>query len=155
MTPPDLLGWIHRTAKESPDGACRDWPWATNDKGYPSIKLFGRQMKASHVMLGATGRPRSDGAWALHSCDRPGCLAPWHLRWGTPAENVRDKTERDRAWRPKGEINTQSKLTDEAVREIRASTERYRILAERYGVHIKTIARVRQRKIWTHVEDAA
>ena len=152
----ERIAWLEGVAAATPDGQCRDWPWAKNSKGYPTIKWDGRQSKVGHVILSMTGRPRPSGdAWQLHSCDRPECVAPWHLRWGTSAENIRDAVERSRTWRPTGETNLQSKLTDDAVRDIRSSTERYRVLAERYGVHIKTIARVRAGKIWAHVESEA
>lgn len=35
--------------------------------------------------------------FVLHSCDRPECINPEHLRWGSQAENMRDKQERGRA----------------------------------------------------------
>ena len=152
----ERLAWLDQLADDVPDESCRDWPGAVNSKGYPVIKVAGRQTKVGHVVLERTGRPRpGPDAWQLHSCDRPRCVAPWHLRWGTSGENVADKVTRGRSWRPQGEVNRQSKLNDDAVRDIRSSDERYRVLAERYGVHIKTIAKVRARKIWAHVEDAA
>jgi len=156
VTHAERLAWLDDLVQQAPDGACRDWPGAVNSKGYAAIKWQGRQAKVGHVVLELTGRPKPDvKSWQLHSCDQPRCVAPWHLRWGTSDENIQDKVARGRTHRPQGEVNHQSKLTDDAVREIRVSSERYRVLAERYGVHIKTIAKVRAGKIWAHVEDAA
>ena len=50
-----------------------------------------------------------------------------------------------------GEQNSSSKLTEAAVREIRASSEPGLVLAKRYGVSGGTIAFVRQRKTWRYV----
>lgn len=147
--------WISAVVRKRPDGKCRDWPWLVNNKGYATITWEGRQAKVGHLVLELSGRPRPEGAMQLHSCDNPRCVAPWHLRWGTAQENVADAIARGRARWSRGEGHGNAKLTDEAVREIRASSEPYRVLAARCGVHIKTIARVRSRKIWAHVEDAA
>lgn len=51
-----------------------------------------------------------------------------------------------------GEANPQSKLTEAAVREIRASTGTKRSLAARYGVDPELIRLVRRRKLWGHVQ---
>jgi hypothetical protein len=90
------VSWLERVAAEDGDG-CRDWPWGVNNKGYAMVRWDGRQQKAGHVVLELSGRPRPDAAsMQLHSCDRPACVAPWHLRWGTAAENVADCIARDR-----------------------------------------------------------
>lgn len=53
--------------------------------------------------------------------------------------------------RPRGEAQIQAKLTDEIVREIRASTEAGRSIARRLGVSKTTVYRVRHGKNWRHV----
>lgn len=78
-------------AAEEPDGLCRPTPYARDAKGYGVTKVNGRLVKITHLVLEATGRPRPPGLMALHSCDNPPCLAPWHLRWGTNSENQLDR----------------------------------------------------------------
>lgn len=87
--------WLRALASEQGEG-CRDWPWATTSKGYGVVRWDGRLRRVGHVALELSGRPRPEGAHQLHSCDRPTCVAPWHLRWGTHLENIADKVERGR-----------------------------------------------------------
>jgi hypothetical protein len=51
----------------------------------------------------------------------------------------------------RGSANGNSKLTDEIVREIRASTEDRAVLAARYNLNKETVSRVRLRQCWKHV----
>lgn len=50
-----------------------------------------------------------------------------------------------------GMKNSQSKLTDDAVKMIRASTESSRKLAARFGVDHKTILRAKNKELWRHI----
>lgn len=86
----------------------------------------------------------------LHSCDNPTCVEPRHLRYGTIAENALDKKARERA--PRGVSNPKSLLTEEAVREIRASTLPSNVLGAKYGVAGRTIRNVRTRRTWAWVD---
>jgi hypothetical protein len=52
---------------------------------------------------------------------------------------------------PLGEKNPNSKLTDEKVRTIRASTLPYSVLGKQYGVTISVIHEVKTFKTWKHV----
>jgi hypothetical protein len=47
-----------------------------------------------------------------------------------------------------GEQNGNSKLTKEAVGDIRSSAESRPVLAARYGVSLSLITAVRHRKVW-------
>lgn len=51
----------------------------------------------------------------------------------------------------RGRRNPNAKLTDDAVRKIRASAEQGKILAVRYGVSSSLISRVKTKSIWEHV----
>lgn len=83
--------------------SCIDWPFArTARKGRPGwdygqMFVDGRVRYAGHLVLEAMGQPRpSDAHEMLHSCDRPCCVNPRHLRWGTHAENMQDMVDRQR-----------------------------------------------------------
>lgn len=51
----------------------------------------------------------------------------------------------------RGEASGQAKLSEKQVVEIRASREKQRILAERYGVSIPLISAIQTRRLWKHV----
>lgn len=61
-----------------------------------------------------------------------------------PAEHLPRGTAR-------GASHPKSKLTEDDVRAIRASTEKGIRLAERYGVTATLISNIRQGKVWTHL----
>lgn len=86
--------------------------------------------------------PIPDGGWMLHRCDNPPCVNPDHLFVGSHRENMRDMVEKGRSTKGTRRPST-SKLNEEDVRAIRASTESQRKLAARYGVDGSTICRIR------------
>jgi len=107
-----------------------------------SFKLFNGEIPAGQIVR--------------HTCDNPMCVNPAHLVLGTQADNMRDLAERGRGHVPhktRGELNAQSKLTADQVREIRASTETRKQIAARLGVSPSTIGAVRQGRNWKHLSE--
>lgn len=68
----------------------------------------------------------------------------------TPNENVRHSVVT--GLMPKGRQKVNAKLTDDAVRDIRACDLTNQALSEKYGVCIAVISEVRSRKRWSHVQ---
>ncbi len=93
------------------------------------------------------------GLEILHSCDNPPCVRPDHLSPGTHAANVAEMHARGRAaCAPlRGERHPHAKLTEEAVRSIRSSSDGPAALAARHGVSRELVKAVRARRIWRHV----
>ena len=151
MRETEPVKWVRGLADERGVG-CRDWPWSTNAKGYGWIRWEGRMTKVGHVILELSGRPRpSLQHFQLHSCDRPTCAAPWHLRWGTAAEQTADAVARNR--RGKGEAWHSSKLTTADVIAIRAASGRtLQSLAEQFGVDRSVVGKIRRGLFWKHIE---
>lgn len=127
------------------------WPWTAcvDRRGYGRIGVDGKKGLASQVSLVLDGRPRPTGGHALHSCHNPTCVNPRHLRWGTHAENMRDKIAIGN--QPRGEKHGIAKLTEEKVRAIRAMPGSNSQIAKAFNVTPSLIHYVQRRKIWRHV----
>jgi hypothetical protein len=87
----------------------------------------------------------------MHSCDNPRCVNPDHLRLGTQADNVADMEKKRRHvvgefQKRKGVEHHMSAFKDQAdIDLILATKGQTKALAERFGVTMGTIIRVRRR----------
>lgn len=97
-----LTSQVRSVCEITPDG-CWLWrygSWATRDfatakREYPRLVLAGkRQHVARWIMEAKAGA--APGMEPCHSCDRPECVAPDHLHWGTHRENMIEMAERQR-----------------------------------------------------------
>jgi len=126
------------------------WPWegarATRKCGYVNgkITIDGTEHQAHRLAYQLCVGEIPEGRIIRHTCDFALCCNPAHLRVGTPQDNVRDRVRRGRSWH---------KLTDDQVREIRASDTRLVSLANKYGVSITAVSLIRNRKRRQSVPD--
>lgn len=130
------------------------WPFTgqTDRDGYGIISISNKKCRAHRVVHFLRCDERSEVV--MHTCDNPPCCNPAHLKGGTQAENMRDRTRKDR--QAKGHRNGRSKLAPEEVRTIRRryktnSKLSYRALAREYGVDHTTIGDIIRGEIWKHV----
>lgn len=130
------------------------WNWT----GYRDAKGYGRassdhskEVLAHRISYIEFVGPIPEGLHILHSCDNPACINPAHLRPGTNDDNMLDRLERDRCFKPKGEINPKAKLTEADVLAIRSSSESRKVLASRFGVATSSIGNILRRRTWAHV----
>ncbi len=136
-----------KVQKGAPDEC---WPWtaSTFRPGYGKFKLDGRVVYAHRLAfeLGHGPIPPPPRNHILHSCDRPICCNPAHLRAGTNAENQAEKAARGRHPRISlgGIKNGNAKLSAADVKAIRASSESCRALAPQFGVSYSVIAEVKR-----------
>lgn len=81
---------------------CLDWIGAHTDRGYGRFWLGGRWVYPHRLALAAmSGHPPARRPYALHSCDRPSCVHPAHLRWGNQRENMCEWWVKSRRTRPR------------------------------------------------------
>ncbi|GMV18565.1 MAG: hypothetical protein AMXMBFR56_67890 [Polyangiaceae bacterium] len=97
-----------------------------------------------------------DELCVLHHCDNTLCVNPEHLFLGSRTDNAYDKVSKGRArgGSMPGEQSPNAKLTEEAIRTIRAGRTAGRslnTLAREHGVSKKLILRIVQRLAWKHV----
>lgn len=99
-----LVDQVKAVCEITPDG-CWLWRYGTwaehkyvdEQHKYPKIMIKGVRKIVAHWMLISTGRPRpAPDMDACHSCDRPPCVNPEHLCWGTHQENMQEMGERRR-----------------------------------------------------------
>lgn len=142
-------------------GEC--WVW-TGDKlptGYGVVRWKGlphRHTRVHRIAWELARGPIPDGLWVLHRCDNPPCIRPDHLFLGTNADNMADMAAKGR-WRPPavpllGERHPRSRLTDEAVRQIRArrrAGEPLAVIARDFGIAQTTVSGIALGHAWRHV----
>lgn len=124
------------------------WVWrGGKSHGYGQLRLhdlYGAYPLYAHrVAYVAFKGPIENTLFVCHHCDNPYCCNPGHLFVGTQTDNLRDMSQKGRALF--GGRNPQSKLTAEAVDEIRraaTSGERQFVLAARFGVSQAQISRI-------------
>lgn len=149
---------------------CWLWTAAMRWNGY-GVFGFGKRVVGAHrVAWELTNGPIPDRMCVCHRCDNRRCVRPEHLFLGTQAENLADMRAKKRQRGGAGEHNGTkthperiargealpfSKLTEKAVREIRAHYARGGIsmgaLGRKYGVNQPAIMKVLRRLTWKHV----
>lgn len=139
---------------------CWEWQKARFHWGHGAIGIDGKTRKAHRVAYEVFVGPIPKGMQVLHACDNPPCCNPDHLRLGTHADNMAEMAARGRAATGtrnhfgrtayRGVENARSKLTEDAVRLIRAGVPTKEIMS-RFGVAKATVSHVRVGRAWKHV----
>ena len=134
-----------------PNSGC--WLWdggGKGQRGYYSISVNGRLERIHRVAWKRYRGLIPPGFIVCHHCDVRCCVNPDHLFLGEPVDNTADMIRKGRMAR--GERRSNSKLTNEKVLEIRASSLSSYLLGVQYGIGSSTIRKLRRGKIWTHVQ---
>ena len=76
---------------------CILWPGGRNRDGYGYIRDYDLKLHLTHrLAYRLSSGPIPDRMVVMHTCDRPACVNPEHLKLGTQAENVRDMDSKGR-----------------------------------------------------------
>lgn len=132
-------------------GEC--WLWTAGGVRYGKTSVGGKSVAVHVLAYELAHGPIPIGQVVRHSCDTPKCVKPSHLSVGTPAQNSRDMTTRDR--QVKGIRQHCAKMTDAAVMECRESyfsgAATVTQLARHYGLTNSAIGKIVTFKTWKHV----
>jgi DNA-binding XRE family transcriptional regulator len=121
--------------------------------GYGAFWLKGQNRGAHRIAWEIVKGKIPRGLHLCHSCDNRGCVNPEHMFLGSHQDNVADMVAKAR--HAFGERQTNSKLTDAQVLEIRQVYARGGIsqteLGKSYGVGHTTISYVVNKRAWRHL----
>lgn len=149
------LGWNKKALrwKETEGGCWEVVSHSCNKDGYPHRKLKGKTVTLSRITYEESFGLIPEGVCVCHKCDNPKCINPEHLFLGTHADNMRDKKEKRRCSRLKGEKHGQAKLTEGKAREIKELKGKVsqRVLAKRYGVSPSMVSMIQAGVKWGHL----
>lgn len=151
--PQSLLERFNEKWMPEPFSGCWLWLAGINSTGYGQINA-GVTRLAHRVSWELYRGALPTEMDVLHSCDTTICVNPWHLFLGTALTNALDSIKKGR-WGYRGKSGAShhaAKLTDDAVRFIRASSEPLLQIATRFGVTIQAVSEVRLRKTWRHIQ---
>lgn len=156
------LGRIRRDRRGGGSWAGRVLRATVGNHGYPFVALvkegIERKRTVHRLVAEAFLGPCPPGYEVNHrDSDRENPMID-NLEYVTRSENIlhayRHGSARWNGRQPdpgRGESCSSSKLTEDQVREIRASSESDRRLAARFGVGKSTIGNIRTRQTWRHV----
>lgn len=129
---------------------CALWPYAKDADGYGYLRSGLNTARVHRLFYELLVGPIPAGMHVLHSCDKRACVNPLHLRVGTHAENMAECKAKGRNAR--GTQFRNSKLNDDAVRDIRASKLPLRQLAAKFGISLSIAHDVKRGLRWRHVK---
>ena len=132
---------------------CHRWLAAKDQNGYGRFLYQGKNQRAHRVAWILTFGPIQDNEVVMHDCDNPSCVNPDHLRLGSQLENIQDRVQKGRCAHNTGSSNSQAKLTQHQVDNIRSEYNKTkctkRSLAKKYKVSDSTVSRILNNQTWS------
>ena len=137
------------------DGECIVWTGATLGKyRYGGLKVGRLTCYAHRLSYQIHKGEIPAGMVVMHTCDRPQCINPEHLKLGTQADNMADMYAKGRNTPTVGVINGRAKLTAEEVVTIRARYVHHcrkdgaSAIAREYGLTPQAISALLRGESW-------
>jgi len=142
---------VHQRSDEV--GECLIWRNAISDSGVPKASIGGRIFNVRNVVYELSGRNLRKGYVVRPTCGNPRCLA---CLTAISVSAMRKESMQRQLQSPLGlkmfqdraRLAGLSRIGPELAAEILASDEPTNVLAERHGVHRRSIERIRKRETW-------
>ncbi|MDQ0035863.1 hypothetical protein J2W30_003631 [Variovorax boronicumulans] len=151
MTKPiELMPFIEACCVE--EGDCLIWTWGREK--IPQISLGRSKINVRALVLFAQGVDRIDGTMLGCSCGNRKCVAPAHIRQRSHLQHAQYFGNRGAYSGPAKTAKmaatkrAKSKLDDEKVAAIRASTKSAKALSAEFGVAASYITSIRAGLLW-------
>lgn len=134
-------------------GVCTEWLGSLDSDGYGKFSINRTSFRAHRVAYYLFYGIDPDDLMVRHRCDNPRCVNPRHLLLGTQRENIADMDSRNRRGRTfqQGEQSGRAILSEDDVRDIRASDKSHADLAQQYGVSRGCIQHAKSGLNWKHL----
>lgn len=132
------------------DTGCWHWGFATCADGSPTAwfpPLKRRVTLGTIIGYLKTGKPAPSGKVWHRTCDTSRCCNPDHRKLGTRSSQMRAAKltkSREECMRIAASWRKRSKLPEEGVIDIRASSEPLQVLADRWGIHVSYASNIRR-----------
>lgn len=151
MITPELAEKVKLRLREKSvrSGECLLWTGGVSASGYGVISINNRSVNTHKASYLAHRGPIPAGYCVMHKCDVRTCINPDHLTLGTKGDNNTDRFRKGRNANRRGENNTQARLTDSQVVEIRelcAAGLSQRQIAERFGISQQHVSQIKTGK---------
>jgi hypothetical protein len=141
-----------------PESGCWLWTSDVGKNGYGLLltQTNPRKKKYAHrLSYEFFNGEIPENMFVLHKCDVRSCVNPSHLFIGTAKDNHADMVSKGRDCPPPkmyGEAHGKTTITEDQVRSIRSDSRPHKEIANDYGLHRKTISRIKLRQTWGHVK---
>lgn len=132
-------------------GDCILWEGARDKDGYGTVNVAGNKLQAHRYIYASSTKEDISGKIIRHTCDNPPCVNIAHLVPGTHVDNMRDMVARGRQRKARGTENSNAKLCEQDVRNIRKLIEEGEALngiAKLFGVNPPTITAIKTGQNW-------